>query len=151
MLTLRCKNINSFMKKILKFLAILLLFINVTPAYAFLPPKSFDETYFDIKDTSATAAKVTVNNEDVIASKSKTLATILAIIGGVIGLHDFYMENWARGGIKFLLGLAGLFLRILVPPVGYALLAITFIWGIVDAILINSGSLNPKGDYTWKQ
>jgi hypothetical protein len=150
MLTLLCKNIKPFMKTILKFLAILLLFINVTPAHAFLPPKSFDETYFDSKDTITSAPKIATKDEDIVASKSKLLATILAIVGGFLGLQDFYMENWTRGSIKFILGVAGLFLSVLAPPIGHIVLAIPFVWGIIDAILINSGALNPKGDYTWK-
>jgi TM2 domain-containing membrane protein YozV len=140
------------MKIFLKFISILLLCVNTISANAYVP------VYNTIVETIV--EKDTINNnvpsaiitapDDIDGTKSRFLAVVLAIVGGVIGLHDFYMEKWGRGGIKFVMGLVGFFISVVDPALGYAIMAIPIIWGLIDALLIANNLMQPKKYYVWR-
>lgn len=67
--------------------------------------------------------------------KSKVAAGILGIFLGMFGVHNFYLGRAGRGVAQLLLTLLSCF--ILSP--------ITEIWGLVEGILILSGSINTDG------
>jgi TM2 domain-containing membrane protein YozV len=104
------------------------------------------------KDTlpNSTSVLNATLTEDIDGTKSRFLAVLLAIVGGVIGLHDFYMEKWGRGSVKFAMGLIGFFISQVEPTTGYAIMAIPIIWGLIDALLIANNLLQPKKYYVWR-
>ncbi len=69
------------------------------------------------------------------APKSKIAAALLGIFLGCFGVHRFYLGYNAIGGIQLALGLAG------VLTCGITTIA-SAIWGLVDGIMILTGSLN---------
>ena len=79
--------------------------------------------------------------------KSHLLALILALVSLLVlvgfGLHRFYLGYTRIGIWQILLTLAGVALAFI--TVGFILLAIVWIWTLIDVIRIITGDLQPKG------
>lgn len=73
------------------------------------------------------------------SQKSKVLAGILGIILGEFGVHNFYLGYTSKGAIQFTLCLCGIFTCGLTS-------IIAGVWGLVDAIMILTGSIDRDGD-----
>ena len=67
--------------------------------------------------------------------RSKIAAGMLGILVGSLGIHRFYLGFNTIGTIQLVLGLCGIF------TCGVTTLA-AHVWGIVDGVLILTGSLN---------
>ncbi len=95
------------------------------------------------------------------SGKSKTIAGLLAIFLGGLGIHFFYMGYSKKGKDRLYLGLAVIGVSILaallglvVPILGLLLSIVAglaglalFIWGILDAINIFENKLKPEGGF----
>jgi len=68
-------------------------------------------------------------------AKSKLAAGLLGIFLGGLGIHRFYLGYTLIGVIQVVLGVAGLF------TCGITFIA-SEIWGLVEGILILTGSIN---------
>lgn len=69
------------------------------------------------------------------SAKSKTAAGVLGILLGALGIHNFYLGYTGRG-------LAQLLLTVL--TLGY-LAGISWIWGLIEGIMILTGSIAVDG------
>lgn len=74
------------------------------------------------------------NTNAAVGAKSKSVAGLLAIFLGGLGIHDFYLGNTKKAIIHILLATVGIL--IFIGPV------ISGIWGLVDGILIFSGKVS---------
>jgi len=72
--------------------------------------------------------------------KSKTTAGLLGVFLGWTGAHYFYLGN-----IPLAVAHLALVLLIICPPIGLFALIPNFIWGLVEGILILTGSINRDG------
>ena len=70
-----------------------------------------------------------------VTYKSKTLAGVLGIVLGCLGVHNFYLGYTSKGVVQLLMTLLSC---------GF-LGAVSWIWGIVEGIMILSGSINQDG------
>lgn len=69
-------------------------------------------------------------------AKSKIAAGLLAIFLGYFGVHNFYLGYTNKGIAQLLMSFLSCF----------ALLPVTIIWGIIEGILILTGSINKDSD-----
>lgn len=69
--------------------------------------------------------------------KSKMTAGLLAIFLGAFGVHNFYLGYTTKAVIQLVIGIIGAF-----TCCG---IAITGIWGLVEGIMIFTGSINVDG------
>lgn len=76
---------------------------------------------------------------DTSNQKSKIAAGILGIFLGWLGIHNFYLGYTSKAIIQVLLGTVGILLCGLGPLA-------SSIWGIIEGILILTGSINEDGD-----
>lgn len=74
---------------------------------------------------------------DTVELKSKLAAGVLGILLGALGIHNFYLGYTEKAVAQLLLGTLGVFL--IVGP------AISGIWGLIEGILILTGSINTDG------
>ena len=70
-----------------------------------------------------------------VTYKSKTLAGVLGIVLGCLGVHNFYLGYTSKGVVQLLMT---------VLSCGF-LGAVSWIWGLVEGIMILSGSINQDG------
>jgi TM2 domain-containing membrane protein YozV len=70
------------------------------------------------------------------AAKSKVAAGVLGILLGALGIHNFYLGYIGKGVAQLL---------ITVLTCGYCAV-ISWIWGLIEGILILTGSINVDGD-----
>lgn len=75
---------------------------------------------------------------DPAAQKSKLAAGLLGIFLGGFGVHNFYLGYTQRAVIQLVLGLLG-FLTCGITSIGAA------IWGLVEGIMILTGSIKVDG------
>lgn len=74
-----------------------------------------------------------------IVYKSKMIAAVLGLILGGLGIHNFYLGYSSKGFIQIVLFFMGI--------ISFGLTTfISVIWGIVDALLILTGSIERDGD-----
>lgn len=71
--------------------------------------------------------------------RSAYIAGILAIIGGMFGLHNFYLDNTKRATIQLVVTLAGLVLTF-----GVASIAME-VWAVIEGLKILKGEINTDG------
>lgn len=70
-----------------------------------------------------------LENTQQCGSKNMYVAAVLAFLLGVIGIHDFYLGYTAKGVVKIVFTITGIFSFVSV------------IWSLVDLILILTGKL----------
>lgn len=75
---------------------------------------------------------VSLTNNSAEGGKSKLTAGLLGILLGVFGVHNFYLGYTKKAIIQLILGLV---------TVG----TISSIWGLIEGIMILSGSINTDG------
>ena len=73
-------------------------------------------------------------------AKSKMAAGLLGIFLGQFGVHNFYLGYTGKAVTQLLLTIFGYILAIFV--VGIFMVAAAGIWGLVEGIMILSGSIN---------
>ena len=76
-----------------------------------------------------------------MTAKSKLVAGLLGIFLGGFGIHRFYLGYQNIGIAQLLLNLAGVVLIPFTCGLGVVACAAAWVWGLVDAILILTGSL----------
>ena len=89
--------------------------------------------------TNVSNANSPNTNNGNVGVKSKLAAGLLGIFLGGLGIHNFYLGYNNKGLTQLLIGIIGSFccgLGILVSSV----------WGIIDAIMIFTGSINQDAD-----
>ncbi len=69
--------------------------------------------------------------------KSRSVAGILGILFGALGLHNFYLGETGKGAMQLILSLVGSI--ILIGPL------VAFIWGFTEGIMLLAGSINTDG------
>ena len=74
-----------------------------------------------------------------IVYKSKVVAILLGIILGGLGVHNFYLGYSSKGFIQIVLFFMGILTFGLTTFV-------SVVWGIIDALLILTGSIERDGD-----
>ena len=73
-------------------------------------------------------------------AKSKMAAGLLGIFLGQWGVHNFYLGYTGKAVAQLLLSIFGYILLFVV--VGFFMLAAAGIWGLIEGIMILSGSIN---------
>ena len=73
-------------------------------------------------------------------AKSKMAAGLLGIFLGQFGVHNFYLGYTGKAVAQLLLTIFGYILAIFI--VGIFMVAAAGIWGLVEGIMILSGSIN---------
>ena len=76
--------------------------------------------------------------------KSKMTAGLLGIFLGVFGVHNFYLGRMTNATIQIGLGIGGIVLTFCVG-LGILLLIGSWIWGLVEGIMILTGSIKTDG------
>lgn len=71
--------------------------------------------------------------------RSAYIAAILSIIGGMFGLHNFYLDNYKTAKIQLVVSLAGLVLTF-----GVASIAME-VWAVIEGLRILKGEINTDG------
>lgn len=71
--------------------------------------------------------------------RSAYIAGILAIVGGMFGLHNFYLDNTKRATIQLAVSVLGIFLTF-----GIASIAME-VWAVTEGIKILKGEINTDG------
>lgn len=71
--------------------------------------------------------------------RSAYIAGILAIIGGMFGLHNFYLDNTKRGMIQLAVTVVGFFLTFGIASIAMA------VWAITEGLKILKGEINTDG------
>ncbi|MDD3303562.1 MAG: TM2 domain-containing protein [Clostridia bacterium] len=77
-----------------------------------------------------------VNNNNNVVRKSKTAAGVLGILLGSFGVHNFYLGYTGKA-------VAQLLITVLTCGIGACA---TSIWGLIEGILILTGSINVDGN-----
>lgn len=75
-------------------------------------------------------------NKGIVNGKSKIVAGILGILLGAFGVHNFYLGNTSKAVAQLL---------ITILSCGF-LSMISGIWGLVEGIMILTGSINTDGN-----
>lgn len=73
-------------------------------------------------------------------AKSKMAAGLLGIFLGQFGVHNFYLGYTGKAVAQLLLTIFGYILAIFI--IGIFMVAAASIWGLVEGIMILSGSIN---------
>ena len=73
-------------------------------------------------------------------AKSKLVAGLLGIFLGALGVHNFYLGYTGKAVAQLLLSIFGYILLFVV--VGFFMVAAAGIWGLIEGIMILSGSIN---------
>ena len=89
----------------------------------------------EVKETVNTGSSSSNPN-----AKSKIAAGLLGIFLGQFGVHNFYLGYTGKAVTQLLLTIFGYILAIFV--VGIFMVAAAGIWGLVEGIMILSGSIN---------
>lgn len=76
-------------------------------------------------------------------AKSKIAAGLLGIFLGHLGVHNFYLGYTNKAVIQLVLSIVGYLLTCL--GIGVFLVAGSAIWGLVEGIMILTGSINTDG------
>ena len=71
--------------------------------------------------------------------RSAYIAALLAIFGGIFGLHNFYLDNSKRAVTQLVVSIAGLVLTF-----GIATVAME-VWAVTEALKILKGEINTDG------
>ena len=74
--------------------------------------------------------------------RSAYIAALLAIFGGIFGLHNFYLDNSKRAVTQLVISIAGL-----VVTFGIATVVME-IWAVTEALKILKGEINTDGTGT---
>lgn len=74
------------------------------------------------------------------SSKSKLAAGLLGIFLGSFGVHNFYLGYTTKAIIQLVLSIVGILTACLI--IGYLILLGTWIWGLVEGIMILTGKIN---------
>ena len=98
--------------------------------------KSKDKTYIVRVKNTNTNNKVDSNPN----AKSKMAAGLLGIFLGQFGVHNFYLGYTGKAVAQLLLTIFGYILAIFI--IGIFMVAAAGIWGLVEGIMILSGSIN---------
>ena len=77
-------------------------------------------------------------------AKSKMAAGLLGIFLGQFGVHNFYLGYTGKAVAQLLLTIFGYILAIFI--IGIFMVAAAGIWGLVEGIMILSGSINPDAN-----
>ena len=80
-----------------------------------------------------------VNGTTQVQGKSKIGAGLLGIFLGYLGIHNFYLGYTSKGITQLLLTLVG-WIACGIGPI------IASIWGLIEGILILTGSINEDAD-----
>lgn len=95
-----------------------------------------EEAKTTTKDTTTTTNNTNTNNSQ---AKSKMAAGLLGIFLGSLGIHNFYLGYTGKAVGQLLLTLLGWILCGLGPIAAW-------IWGLVEGIMILSGSINTDAE-----
>ena len=98
--------------------------------------KANEEAKTTTKDTTTTTNNTNTNNSQ---AKSKMAAGLLGIFLGSLGIHNFYLGYTGKAVGQLLLTLLGWILCGLGPIAAW-------IWGLVEGIMILSGSINTDAE-----
>lgn len=98
--------------------------------------KADEEAKTTTKDTTTTTNNTNTNNSQ---AKSKMAAGLLGIFLGSLGIHNFYLGYTGKAVGQLLLTLLGWILCGLGPIAAW-------IWGLVEGIMILSGSINTDAE-----
>jgi TM2 domain-containing membrane protein YozV len=109
-----------------------------------------DTIIANIQVVDASLPMIHSNDDGFGGKKNQTIAFVLALILGWIGVHDFYAEKMTNCAIKFVLGLLGLFFFFFIPPLGIAFLIIAIAWALYDAYRIYNGDYEPEDGWDVK-
>ncbi|MFA5801589.1 MAG: TM2 domain-containing protein [Thermoleophilia bacterium] len=77
-------------------------------------------------------------------AKSKMAAGIMGIVVGGFGVHNFYLGNIGKAVAQLLLMVFGIVLACVF--VGYFLMMAAWIWGLIEGVMILTGSINTDSD-----
>ena len=99
--------------------------------------KAEEEAKTTTKDTTTTTTNNTNTNNP--QAKSKVAAGLLGIFLGCFGVHNFYLGYTGKAVAQLLLTLLGWILCFTGP-------AAAGIWGLVEGIMILTGSINTDAD-----
>ncbi|MFA6002140.1 MAG: TM2 domain-containing protein [Thermoleophilia bacterium] len=77
-------------------------------------------------------------------TKSKMAAGILGIMVGGFGVHNFYLGYTGKAVAQLLLMIVGIVLACVF--VGYFMIMAAYIWGLVEGVMILTGSINTDAD-----
>ncbi len=78
---------------------------------------------------------VSLNNSNIQGGKSKVAAGILGILLGSLGVHNFYLGYTGKAVAQLLISILSCGI----------LAAISGIWGLIEGIMILTGSINTDG------
>jgi TM2 domain-containing membrane protein YozV len=109
-----------------------------------------DTLIANIQVVDAALPMVKAADVDSENKKNQTVAFVLALILGWIGIHDFYSEKMTLAAIKFGIGVLGLFFFFFIPPLGITLLLIAIAWAMYDAYRIYNGDYEPEDGWDVK-
>jgi TM2 domain-containing membrane protein YozV len=73
-------------------------------------------------------------------NKSKIAAGLLGIFLGSFGVHNFYLGYTSKAVIQLVLSIVGILTTCLI--IGSVILLGTWIWGLVEGIMILTGKIN---------
>lgn len=76
------------------------------------------------------------------SSRSKIVAGLLGILFGTFGIHNFYLGYKSKAIIQLILTLIGVLTSVLV--IGIFIIIATYMWGLVEGILILISSGNSR-------
>jgi TM2 domain-containing membrane protein YozV len=127
--------------KFIFFYCIVNSFIPSASAILLLKP---DTTIANLQTIDATLPIIKNADKDSDNKKNQTVAFILALVFGWIGVHDFYSEKMTLAAIKFAIGVFGMFFFFFIPPIGITLLIVAIAWAMYDAYRIYNGNYEPE-------
>lgn len=101
--------------------------------------QSCGATFDEVKNYNYRGYDENIDDEIPIKQRSRKVAAIFAILFGAIGVHSFYLHNTTKGFMQIIISLiAG-------PLTNFIAIYFTIVWGIVDGILLLTGSTKLDG------
>lgn len=76
--------------------------------------------------------------------KSKLAAGLMGIFLGALGIHNFYLGYYSKAVVQLLLTLIGVPLCCIV--IGFFMMTVASVWGLVEGVLILSGQISTDGN-----
>lgn len=99
--------------------------------------------------TDTNANNNTTNNMNYNVSpsqKSKITAGLFGIFLGQFGVHNFYLGYTSKATVQLVVSCVGLLLSCCTSGIGSILNTAMGIWGLIEGILILTGSINTDGE-----